>query len=160
MAYFTLRPAEPADADAICRMHVDSIRRLDGPFYSAAQIEAWAGGKRPEQYLEPMALPGGRMLVALSAGQVAGYGIIHGPEIRGLYVSPDHVGMGVGRALCRAMEAWAAAQGIPALHLMSSLQAEPFYLKMGFRRIEAARYRLGNGVELEAIRMEKFLGRP
>jgi predicted N-acetyltransferase YhbS len=160
MADFILRPAEPADAEAICGMHMDSIRRLDGPFYSAGQIEAWAGSKRPEQYVETMALDGERMLVALSQGRIVGYGSIFNAEIRGLYVSPDHVHQGVGRGLCRAMEDWALSQGTPAVHLLSSLQAEGFYLRMGFRRIEAVRFMLSAGVPLEAVRMEKYLKRP
>jgi GNAT superfamily N-acetyltransferase len=77
-----------------------------------------------------------------------------------MYVSPDHVGRGAGRGLWRRVEAWCLSQGVPAVHLMSSLQAVPFYLKMGFRKIEEVKIRLSGGVPLEAVRMEKYLGRP
>ena len=48
---FLVRFATPADAEAICRVHVASIRESCAGDYTPQQIEAWAGPKRPEDYI-------------------------------------------------------------------------------------------------------------
>jgi hypothetical protein len=37
------------------RVHVAAIREVCGPFYDAAVIDAWSGGKHPSRYVEAMA---------------------------------------------------------------------------------------------------------
>src|SRR5687767_2388685 len=106
-APYRIRPATAVDADAICAVHVASIRGLCADDYTAEQIDGWAGAKHPDRYRRAMA-EGERMFVAeLQSGTgrvVIGLAGIHGNEVRAVYVHPDHVGRGVGGALLAALE--------------------------------------------------------
>jgi hypothetical protein len=57
----------------------------------------------------------------------------------------------VGRGLDAALE------GCLSRARHKSLQASPFYLKMGFKKLGEASCRLSGDVVLEAIKMEKSL---
>jgi putative acetyltransferase len=152
-----IREAVPADAEAICQVHADSIRILNAPYYSPRQIEVWSGPKRPEHLVKGMTLGGEKMFVAVWDGRIVGWGAIGGDEIRAVYMSPDFTGRGLGSGLCRVLEGCAAAAGYPSVHLLSSRQAYPFYLKLGYRKIADATYRLNDDVFLEAVKMGKGL---
>ena len=41
MAAFTIRPARPADAEALCALHKAAVRTLCVGAYTADEIEAW-----------------------------------------------------------------------------------------------------------------------
>jgi GNAT superfamily N-acetyltransferase len=57
------------------------------------------------------------------------------PELDALFVEPDAMGAGVGRALLAQARAAAAAHGIAELAIDADPQAEPFYLREGARRV-------------------------
>jgi GNAT superfamily N-acetyltransferase len=61
------------------------------------------------------------------------------PELDALFVEPDAMGAGVGRALLAQARAAAAAQGIAELAIDADPQAEPFYLREGARRVGEVR---------------------
>src|SRR5215212_3823690 len=88
---YQIRPATPSDADAICAVHVASIRGLCATDYTTEQIDGWAGAKHPDRYRQAMA-EGERMFVAeldSSAGRVViGLAGIHGNEVRGSTSTP------------------------------------------------------------------------
>jgi len=77
--------------------------------------------------------------VAELAGSVAGFYALE-PEAAGagldcMFVEPDLIGRGVGRALWQHAAATARTLGHAALIVVSDPNAEGFYLKMGCRRI-------------------------
>ena len=162
---FRIRRAAPADAEAICAVHVASIRGLCAGHYTAAQIDAWAGGKRPELYARAME-QGEAMFVAellppaaggAGSATVIGIGTAQGGEVRAVYVHPDHVGRGVGSALLKAVEAHARAEGISVLRLHSTLNARSFYAAYGYQDEGEAVFPLRPGVELPCVKMSKRL---
>ena len=153
----TVRRAELEDAEQICALHVDSIRRLNGPFYSAVEIEGWTAGKKPELY-ERMIMAGtAQTFVAILGDRFLGFSSIVEGEITAVYVSPDCPRQGVGTRLYKALEHVAKETGQKMLRLDSSRQAEPFYLHLGFKRISEKPYHLSSGVLLPALQMEKEL---
>lgn len=152
----TIRPARPEDAGALLTVHVASIRRVCGPHYTPAQIEAWAGPKRADRYVEDMR--SGTLLVAEVDGAIVGFGDCGSKgSIRALYLHPDHVGRGLGRRLLDALEADARARGITEMGLYSSTNAITFYERAGYVRRGAERFDLAGGAQLEAERMTKTL---
>jgi len=89
------------------------------------------------------------VLVAdLAPGKVIGW--LHGAEqelletgrsceILGLVVDADHRGIGAGRRLVDAIEAWARERGVDRISVRSNIvriEAHPFYLSMGFDRVK------------------------
>jgi putative acetyltransferase len=163
-ASYRVRPAVPSDADAICAVHVASIRGLCAADYTAEQIDGWAGAKHPDGYRRAMAA-GERMFVAElqpgGAGNlVIGLAGVHGNEVRAVYVHPDHVGRGVGGALLAALEEQALSDGFETLLLHSTLNARSFYLKHGYRDEGDAVFELRPGLHLPCVKMTKPLTTP
>src|SRR5262249_3652843 len=131
MAAFEIREGREEDAPGLCAAHVASIRGLDAPFYRPEQIEAWAGSKRPERYIAAMR-EGTQFFVGVAGAKLLGFSCLEKDELTGLYLAPEAVGQGLGRALCLRAEEHAREQGYPALRCYSSLQAEGFYRKRGY----------------------------
>ena len=155
-----VRRALPDDAEAVCTVHKASVRGLCAGRYSPEQIEAWIGDRRPEHYRHAMTEGGEAMVVAERAGGgVVGFASLQGAEVVAVYVSPAAAGRGTGTALLRAIEREARARGVDRLHLSASLNAVPFYEAMGYRSVHATTFFLPGRIELEAVGMEKALGR-
>jgi GNAT superfamily N-acetyltransferase len=95
--------------------------------------------------------------VAELNGRIAGfYGLE--PEAEGvgldyLFVEPELIGRGVGRALWTHAIAGARRLGHRALIVVSDPNAEGFYLKMGCRRIGTRPSELENGRQLPLLRL-------
>ena len=158
-----VRRALPDDAEAVCAVHKASVRGLCAGRYSPEQIEAWIGDRRPERYRHAVTEGGEAMVVAERRGGggagIVGFASLQGAEVVAVYVSPAAAGRGTGAALLRAIEREARARGVDRLHLSASLNAVPFYEAMGYRRVHATTFFLPGRIELEAVGMEKALGR-
>jgi GNAT superfamily N-acetyltransferase len=94
--------------------------------------------------------------VADLEGRVAGfYSFVSeavGVGLDNLFVEPDLVGLGVGRALWRHAVDTARGLGQPALIIVSDPNAEGFYLKMGCQRIGTRPSELGAARQLPLLR--------
>ena len=155
---FRVRPATPADAEAVCAVHVASIRRLCARDYTAEQIEVWAGGKHPDRYVRAMA-EGETFFVAEgleATPTVIGFSSVLGDEVRAVYVHPDHVGVGVGRALLAAVEEHARDGGVEVLRLNSTTTAREFYTAHGYQNDGESIFDM-LGVGLPCVKMSKRL---
>ncbi len=56
-------------------------------------------------------------------------------ELEHMWIKPEHIGAGVGRALFLYVKERAANLGVPALEISSDPNAEGFYRRMGAARI-------------------------
>lgn len=153
----TVRPATARDAEQIYRVHSDSIRVLCSGRYAPDEIAAWVAVRSPASYR--VALASRALYVAERAGEVVGFGQLDPAkaEIEACYVAPASIGTGVGAALLETMEADARRRGHPVVRLNSTLNAEPFYARCGYRRLGTATHRVSGKVDLACIRMEKPL---
>ncbi|MEZ2347609.1 GNAT family N-acetyltransferase [Terriglobus sp. RCC_193] len=62
-------------------------------------------------------------------------------ELGGLVVAEGHRGLGIGRRLCEAVEAWAVHQEIPRVRVRSQIKrqdAHRFYLRDGYEHIKTS----------------------
>lgn len=139
-------------------MHVDSIRRFCAQDYTPQQIEAWAGPKRPEDYVRAMQ-DGEAMWVAHDASRLLGFAALRSDMIRAVYVAADSARQGVGTSLLAAIEGEARAAGINRLRLESTLAALAFYEAQGFARGAATMHRM-RGVDVPCVWMSKKLVLP
>jgi GNAT superfamily N-acetyltransferase len=115
-------------------------------------------------------LASGTYYVAELAGEIAGCGgwtetppgggggIPGTAHIRHFATHPDHLQQGVARGLIEHCFAGAKEQRVSLLKCMSSLPAEGFYARLGFRRIGPTEFRLAGDIRLAAIAMERNLG--
>lgn len=159
----TLRPAQPADAPALCAVHARAIRALRDSVYAPDALEAWATRTRPEDYR--VADPSRCLVVAEAATaqgpRVAGYGQLHIGEgtIEALYVDPDLAHQGIGGLLVHALERKARAANLPGLIVEASQNSVRFYRALGFVAKGVDRHVLAPGIGIDCIVMEKRFGR-
>ena len=151
-----IRRATPEDADAITPVHVASIRTLCAKDYTPEQIDAWAGWKSPEQYRAAMAA-GELFFVAEADGRVGGFSVLLDDEVKAVYVHPDSVGRGVGRALLAAVESEARSRGVTHLRLTSTLTAVRFYETCGYAKGDPREHPVTGGVMLPCVHFTKQL---
>jgi len=152
-----IRRAVPADAEAITPVHVASIRMLCAKDYTPEQIDAWAGWKSPDTYRAAMAA-GEVFFVAEVDGRIVGFSVLHGDEVKAVYLHPDHVGRGIGRRLVEAVESEARACGVAELHLTSTLTSVGFYESCGYTKGAEHQHPVTGGVTLTCVHFTKRLG--
>ena len=120
-----LRPAVPADADAVARLLPES-RAAAMPWLAVVHDDPAV-----RRWTSEVLLPTHRVTVAEVEGALVGVCAVAGPEVGQLYVAPGAQGCGVGRALLDAakdaspgrLELWTFAR---------NLRARRFYAAAGF----------------------------
>jgi N-acetylglutamate synthase-like GNAT family acetyltransferase len=71
--------------------------------------------------------------VAIVDGRVVGTASLSGDTVKSVFVDPDYQRSGVATKLMSAVENVALAQSVRALNVQSSITAQPFYAKWGFK---------------------------
>lgn len=156
-----MRTAKPEDAEAICHIHVTSVRELCASDYTLEQIEAWVGNLDPEKRCRSMAQNTESEILFVAEnnqGVIVGFSSLgqHG-EVNAVYVHPQYTRQGVGRVLLDAVESEAIARHVEKLKLSASTNAQPFYQSCGYQIIEHSFHTLRSGVQIPCVKMEKFL---
>ena len=129
-----LRAARPDEAGALSRLAFASKAHWG---YDAAFMEAC----REELTVRQEHIAERNLLVAEGpGGATLGFGGLNTredgePEIWHLFVAPEAMGKGAGRALTEALIERARAAGAPRLWVESDPNAESFYQARGFRRV-------------------------
>lgn len=156
---FSIRRATEADAEGILAAHVASIRAFAAPFYSPEVVEDWAGSKRAADYAPFIAES--HFYVAEEGGRIAGFGHFRigeaEAEMMGLYIAPWAARRGIGAEFMRRFEQAARAAGLRSLRVRSTLNAEPFYARCGFRTLERTVHCLRSGRETPCVLMARDL---
>lgn len=151
----TIRPATAADAEGILDAHVASILGVCAPDYTREQLDAWVRPKNAGQYVR--AMDGGhRIWVAVEGRRIAGFADLVRNLLEGLYLRPDAIGRGTGRALLETAEAAARERGYRHLELYSTLTSYRFYMHLGYEALGPGEFRPG-GVDVPCVHMRKFL---
>jgi ribosomal protein S18 acetylase RimI-like enzyme len=129
-----LRPAVPADALAVARVHVRAWQIGYRGLLPAAYLDSLRAEDRAARYTFDRT-DGPRTTVAIDAGELVGFATIHGAELCALHVDPAAWGRGVGRALIAQARADLAAAGAAEAHvwvLVGNARAERFYQRDGW----------------------------
>ena len=150
-----IRRATDADRVAIARLHEASIRTRGPSAYTPEEVDSWAFGIAPERYLIEQ-----QMYVATVDDEVVAFGHYHRGEIAAVYVHPDHIGRGVGRAMMAKLEEVARADGATRVHLNAALNSVGFYAACGYERTTETLYMTRGGVMIKCVVMEKELRAP
>jgi len=130
-----LRPAVPADALAVARIHVRAWQAGYRGLLPAGYLDGLRAEDRAARYTFGRA-DGPKTTVAVDAGGVVvGFATIHGAELSALHVEPDAWGTGIGRALIAQARADLATAGVDEAHLWvlaGNARAERFYARDGW----------------------------
>jgi predicted N-acetyltransferase YhbS len=131
-----IRSARPEDAEDISALIVAALREANAKDYSEAVIQ------RVEQSFSPDAVRALMMqrvmFVATLGERILGTASLDGRVVRTVFVEPGYQGKGIGRRLMAEVEREALARGVALLAVPSSVTAEPFYAKLGFRAVRDA----------------------
>lgn len=157
-----LRAARRADAEAIVSIHTRAVRISAASHYSEDEIDTWVSRMTVASCVE--AMQSRSMLVAVTRdaeSRVVGFGQLHPQEgvVEAIYIEPDYERRGIGRALAQALEAVAQKCDLRWLVADASLNAVPFYLALGFRRVALDRHEPAPGIHIACVVMEKELAR-
>ena len=151
---FHIRPAAPEDTDAVSRV----LERSYGVLYRGwYQDEVLAAALPAMTRANPRLLASGRYFVAEIDGAIVacggwspekpGIGVIPRlAHVRHFATDPDFINRGCGGAiLCRCFDE-ATAAGFAEIESVSSLTAEAFYARHGFRQVAIVRQPMGGAL--------------
>lgn len=128
----TLRRARPGEAALLSALALRSKAHWG---YDEAFMEAC----RADLTVTPGDIARQPYFVAEQDGRVVGFYNLAGEgdeaTLQNLFVSPEVIGHGLGKRLWRHLEGEARQAGFPFLLIHSDPHAEPFYLRMGARRV-------------------------
>jgi putative acetyltransferase len=151
-----LRLAAPTDADALVAVFAAAIGDQAPPFYTPAQVEAWAAALTPARALA--LITEHTTTVAEVDGTVVGFATFTEPdEFDMLYVHPDHIGRGIGRRLAVLVEQQAHGRGVHHLRATVSDCARLAFESFGFRHEQPHTVTLGDQT-FAVTHMSKSLG--
>lgn len=147
------RIAEPSDATAICEVVRRSITECCHADHRGdpGLIAAWLKNKTPENVSDWIQAANALAVVAVRGGHVVGFALANGNELALLYVVPEALHQGVGKALLRTIE----TRLVGRVHLASTHTARDFYARNGFRASGPAQVWAG----LEGLPMVKLLAK-
>jgi N-acetylglutamate synthase-like GNAT family acetyltransferase len=176
---FALREARSSDVAAIAELIAASVRGLAMGIYDDRQIEL---SIRSVFGVDHQLIEDSTYFVAVSGGQIVGcggwskrktlfgasvYSKSRDPElldpqldaakIRAFFIHPSAAREGIGRAILERCEAEASAAGFRKAEMMATLPGVPLYEACGYEKAESVPVSVGEGLEIECIRMHKQL---
>ncbi|WP_162937463.1 GNAT family N-acetyltransferase [Indioceanicola profundi] len=150
----SIRLAGLEDAPALFGLHKDCVRTLCADAYSPLHIDRWFEERTPDIYA-PW-LKAGRIWLAETGGEMAGFtGAVAG-EITLLFVRPDLAGRGLGRLLFEFALMRAAEDFDGPITVVATLNAVPFYQRHGFLAEKETFFERG-GLRYPVVRTRRCL---
>jgi putative acetyltransferase len=156
---FKIRELHPDEARTFLEVHHAAIRTTAAADYPAEVIDAWSPLPITDAFVQHVRNnhEGEIRLAAILDDEIIGIGALvpQNHELRACYVSPEHGGLGAGRALVEAIEHIARQRGLTYLTMDSSITAERFYLRLGYKVVGRGEHTLRGGVRMSCAIMRK-----
>ncbi len=154
----TIRQATTEDAPAIAEVRSDAIRNVKHEGYDQSALDEWAGPveDRVQKLLSNSA---DVRIVAEADDKIVGYGELVTTEnlLGACYVLSSADGQGVGKTIVAELERIALEKGLDHLHMESSANAEPFYIRCGYQVLERGKHTMRSGAVMDCVMMRKDL---
>ncbi|MEG9437193.1 GNAT family N-acetyltransferase [Edaphobacter sp. HDX4] len=180
MAKFDLRVASEEDLPRIRELIEASVRGLQTGDYTAAQIEA---SLKTVFTTDSQLIADGTYFVASTEeGEIAGCGgwsrrktlyggdhqmeriepelldpAVDAAKVRAIFVHPRFARMGLGGLILKAAEQAAADAGFRRFEMGSTLTGVALYSLKGYREMERVQVPVGDGEQIEVVRMIKHV---
>ena len=151
-----IRRATRDDAQTVYDLRKAAILAQCTGCYPAADLDIWTAGPMSDAFAANIAA---RCHVVEVDGEVVGMGMLDvtSGQVDAVFVRPDAMGKGVGRAMMGFVEQQARELGLTQLCLDSTLNAAPFYRSVGFSGDAVSVYESPRGISLACIPMIKQL---
>lgn len=173
---WTPRLAREADIPELEALIPLSVRVLQAPYYSPAQMAAAIG---PVFVVDRQLILDGTYFVVEDKGNVVGCGgwstrkkvfgssqehpgddellnpAKDAARIRAFFVHPDRARKGIGRSILEASECAAIKAGFHKAELVATLAGEPLYASFGYTIVERYESPMAGGLNLPVVRMAK-----
>jgi ribosomal-protein-serine acetyltransferase len=156
-----IRRARHLDAAGIIQAHVRSIREVCAKDYRPEQIAAWSGRdfqeSRSRENMDKnhvWVIDDGKNIQGFSELMIKENGI---GEIRGLYITPEVIGQGLGSKLLAANLYFSRFKKLNKIFLSSTITSIKFYEKHGFIAIGPRDATPIGGVPIDSQNMELIL---
>ncbi|WP_128929109.1 GNAT family N-acetyltransferase [Bradyrhizobium guangxiense] len=134
----TIRPAHDDDAGDISAVILRALRETNAKDYTDAII---ARVERSFSADAVRQLIGKRtVFVATLGNRIVGAASLDDSVVRTVFVAPDVQARGIGKLLMAEIERTARARNIPSLTVPSSVTAETFYARLGFKAVRDSYY--------------------
>ena len=153
-----VRKAEMQDRESIHEAHMRSIREICVKDHGAEEISGWGFRDLGERWIE--GIKNGLVWVVEYEGRVHGLASIKfsggdkSSHIQSLYLTPEVLGLGMGRKLMELMLDEARERGVEVISLDSTITAHEFYRKFGFHDCGPVAKRPIGGVPVTSIPMQ------
>lgn len=128
-----VRLAQPDDAEGISQVILAALYGSNAQDYPADVIMRVASNFTPDAVRELFKRR--VVLVAVQGRLIVGTAALDAKVVRSVFVNPTRQGQGIGRLLMSEIELRAREAGVATLSVPSSLTAEPFYARLGFRTV-------------------------
>ena len=175
-----LRLARESDVPALEALIPLSVRALQAPYYSSAQMDAALG---PVFGVDRQIIRDGTYFVAERDGAIVGCGgwsrrrSLYGGEsgrehedgvldpqrdaarVRAFFVHPAWSRRGIGRSIMGACERAIVEAGFRTVEILATLAGEPLYLSFGYGVVERCNIAMVRGLTLPVVRLTKTMER-
>ena len=150
-----VRKAAEKDIPAIISIHKNCVLKTNIKFYPPTVIKEWIESISKENILNQF--KNTKWVVCEKDKKIAGfvqYSLQEGTLFQ-IQVEPKSQGTGIGSALYRYVEEDFVRSGLEKISLNATLNAVPFYEKMGFSKLKNIQFKLKKTL-VEMIKMEKI----
>ena len=150
-----IRKAKIRDAEEICVLRRDTFEKINAKDYSFETVKALNEKSTIEGMIKKIKEREMFCLIDLDK-KIAGVVDLEGNKIGGLFIRVDLIGKGYGKRLMNFIEDYARKNGIKQAILFSTVYAEDFYRKLGYKLI-SKKNNNGSEINYKEIKMEKEL---
>ena len=155
-----IRKARITDAKGIVETHYDAIHNTAKTDYDRDILNAWHEGvtkSRIEKTKQILIDGEEEIFVCEDKDIIVGFSSIipNINEFRAVYVRANYGSKSIGSKLLQALEGRASELNLSYLQLNSSITAQRFYIKHGYKVLKKGLHTLSNGKKMNCIVMKK-----
>ena len=149
-----IRRFRKSDAPEVARLHRDTIRSVNTKDYPQPHIKVWSNRVSADRWAKYFGK--NTIFVAVDKRKILGVASYKKDEIMAMYVHKDSIGKGVGKKLLLRLERDALKNGIKKIKCTSTVTAQSFYEKNGYKTIKKTKFKIKNKY-LTVYKMKKHL---